>query len=324
MIIGVYGDVHLTKNMRTLQDEWNTTAMKSIYHMYDKFDELNVESVVCLGDFFDAPRLEAKHMQLVLPILENINNRTYPTYILLGNHEAESEDSNILEFINTYDNIIPVTSLADIEGMLFVPYHIDPNDVKINSDHIVFTHHDIYGSELASGKTKAFFGIDPDIFSNAKLVMNGHVHLKSKVRKNLLNAGSILISQQGELKVGEYPSYYKVDTKTGEYESYDNEHSLIYLTANISDTEKIKSKGYDLGHLVLRLEYSGELPESTLSPLHISYRKLVEDIGASEEIVIHKENFDMRNYLINYIKEDQEVSENDKESYVTTGLELLG
>jgi len=131
MLLGVYADPHLTKNMRALQSEWDITATKSMYYMYDKFDELNVEAVVCLGDFFDKPVIAAKHMQLVMPILKHMNERTYPTYLLLGNHEIDSDESNILDFLSMYDNIIPITTPTEIEDMLFLPYGIDPTEYSM-------------------------------------------------------------------------------------------------------------------------------------------------------------------------------------------------
>ena len=321
MLIGVYGDVHLTKNMRTLQSEWDVTATKSIYHMYDRFDELNVESVICLGDFFDAPRIEAKHMQLVMPILRHMNERTYPTYLLLGNHEIDSEESNILDFLHMYDNIIPVTTPTDIEGMLFLPYGTDPSEFNMR-DKIVFTHHDIYGSQLAGGKTTAFFGIDPSVFFGAKLVMNGHVHLRSNVAGNILNAGSILVSQQGELVPGQYPLYYTVDTMTGHLSRYENKHTLIYLTIDESDIERISVSEYDKSHLVLKVEYAGDIPSVGFDTLHTSYRKLVTDIKDNHEDIVRDSNFDLKNYLTQYIKDDASVS--DKEGYIAVGMRLLG
>ena len=322
MLLGCYGDVHLTKNMRTFQDVWDTTAKKSIYNMYDKFDEFAVDSVICLGDFFDAPRIEAKYMSLLIPILDHINGRNYPTYILLGNHEIDSDESNILDFLSTYENIIPITELNEIEGMVFIPYNVDPAGVDMK-DKIVFTHHDIYGSELAGGRTKAFFGVDTSIFKEAKLVMNGHVHLRSRVSKNIINAGSILVSQQGELKVGDYPQYYLIDKSTAEITPYDNKDSMIYLTTNIDDINNVVKVDYDNSHLVLKVEYSGELPENMINALHTSYRKLIDNINTTSEEIVHSSNFDMKNYLIEYIKKDTEVSDADKDSYIATGLELI-
>lgn len=323
MLIGVYGDVHLTKNMRTLQSNWEVTAMKSLYYMYDHFDELNVEAVVCLGDFFDAPRIEAKSMNLVLPILDTINKRTYPTYILLGNHEADSSESNILDFISTYDNIIPVTSLSEIESMLFIPYNVDPAEIEYKSNHLVFTHHDIYGSELAGGKTKAFFGVDPDIFKNAMLVMNGHVHLKSIVRSNVINAGSFLVSSQGELKLGEYPEYYTVDTRTGHLSRYDNIYSMIYLSIDEKDGGDIVKHGYDLENTVLRVDYEHEIPDTWINTARTTWRKKLSGLEKAEKESIHLSHFDMKNYLLDYIEKDETISAEMKESYKKLGLELL-
>jgi len=321
MLLGVYADPHLTKNMRALQSEWDITATKSMYYMYDKFDELNVEAVVCLGDFFDKPVIAAKHMQLVMPILKHMNERTYPTYLLLGNHEIDSDESNILDFLSMYDNIIPITTPTEIEDMLFLPYGIDPTEYSMK-DKIVFTHHDIYGSQLAGGKTKAFFGIDPSIFSEAKLVMNGHVHLKSVITNDIVNAGSLLVSQQGELKPGEYPFYYTLDTHTCHIAPYENTYSLIYLTISENDISTLSNSEYDKNHLVLKVEYAGDLPEVDFNTLHTSYRKLILNIKDGKDEIIRENNFDLKNYLTQYIKDDISVS--DKEEYISVGMRLLG
>lgn len=321
MIIGLFADPHITKNMRNLQEIWDVSAMSSIYHMYDKFDELNVECVVCLGDFFDAPRIEARSMNLVLPILDTINSRSYPTYILLGNHEADSRESNILDFLSSYDNIIPITHTADIEGMLFIPYYEDPSSVEIQNHHIVFTHHDIYGSELASGKTKAFFGVDTSVFNAARLVMNGHVHLKSRVSHNIVNAGSLLVSSQGELRVGDYPSYYLLDTSTCHLQSFDNEYSMIYQSIDLDEVSKILD--YDASKLVLRVDYEDEIPETFTNNLQVSWRKKIVDIESEDDVRVSTSNFDMKNYIISYIKNDQDIPEDFREDYIKLGLELL-
>lgn len=322
MLIGVYGDVHLTKNMRTLQYLWDVTASKSIHNMYNKFDEKSVEMVVCLGDFFDSPRLEAKHMSLVLPILQDINSRSYPTYILLGNHEAESEDSNILEMLGVYENIHPITIPQILENMLFLPYYADPSQFDVK-DRIVFTHHDIYGSALAGGKTHAFFGLDPSVFAGAKRVFNGHVHLKSRVNDLIINTGSFLISQQGELVLGEYPDIYFVDTKNGSYYVEPNKESMIYLTIDENEAGKVVQSGYDQMHCVLRVEYEGEMPESFIGTAHTTWRKKISSIDSEGTKEVHMDSFDMINYLIDHINKSSDVSDSEKEDYIKTGLEIL-
>lgn len=323
MKIGVYGDCHLTKNMRTLQDIWDVTASESLHYMYNTFDEENVEMVVCLGDFFDSPRIEAKHMSLILPILKDIESRAYPTYILLGNHEADNEDSNILDILGAYDNIHPVTTPIHMENMLFLPYYVDPTEHSMR-ECIVFTHHDIYGSSLAGGKTSAFFGLDPALFNKAKLVMNGHVHLKSKLSSKIMNTGSLLVSQQGELRLGDLPSYYTLDTRTGKYDEFFNKYSMIYLTVDEKEIGEVVKCQYDSAHLVLKIEYEGEIPENMIETAHTSWKKKISDINSTSPVeIVQRSQFDLKNYLVEYIKRDITISDTEKENYIKIGLELL-
>ena len=326
MRVGIFGDVHITKNMRTLQSIWEESAKKSIIEMYKLFDEEKVEAVICLGDFFDTPRIEAKHLHFLLPILSYINTRAYPTYMLLGNHEIDDDEHNILEYLSEYHNIKPVVDYDIIlQGDLtLIPYNVNPEELDSYyiHNHYVFTHHDIYGSELAGGKTKAFFGLDASIFKEAKRVFNGHVHLKSKIPYNIINAGSLLVSQQGELRVGDYPSYYILDTLSGDVVEYDNKHSMIYLAIQESELDKISGK-YDPSKLVLRVDYEGEIPNYTMNTAHTSWRKKIESIESNTTEIVSKSNFDLKNYLVEYIKKDSKVDDKDKEEYIRVGLEVL-
>lgn len=324
MRVGIYGDCHITKNMRNLQDTWERSVTASIRNMYKKFDEEKVEFAVCLGDFFDKPILEAKSLHLILPILNIMNSKEYPTYLLLGNHEIDDAEHNILEYLSEYENIKPMTNWDLLrEEFLFIPYNVDPASIMPTffRDKYIFTHHDIYGSELASGKTKAFFGLDPDIFKDAKRVFNGHVHLKSKVSSNIINSGSLLVSQQGELRLGEYPSYYVLDSGTGNITEYENEYSMIYLAIDLKEVNDVTK--YNQGNLVLRVDYEEEIPDEFIYTAHTSWRKKISSIESTTKDIVRTNNFDLKDYVVNYIKKDSSISDEDKESYIKVGLEVL-
>lgn len=326
MQVGIFGDCHLTKNMRTMQSIWEKSATDSILNMYNKFDEENVEFAICLGDFFDKPVIEAKSLHFILPILNYMNTRKYPTYLLLGNHEIDDYEHNILEYLSEYDNIKPVTNWDIIrDNFLFIPYNVNPEELieNIIENNYVFTHHDIYGSVLAGGKTKAFFGLDSSIFKSAKRVFNGHVHMKSRIHPNIVNAGSLLVSQQGELELGEYPSYYILDSESGDVVEYENKHSMIYLSVDEPKLNLV-SKKYDLNKVVLQIEYEGDLPDYDITTAHTSWRKKIKSIQSDSTEVIRTTNFDLKNYLVDYIKKDPNVKDEDKESYTKIGLEVLG
>lgn len=326
MIVGIFADPHITKNMRSMQDVWEKSVTDSIINMYKTFDKEGVNFAVCLGDFFHAPILEAKSLHFVLPILNYINSRDYPTFFLLGNHEVDDSEHNILGYLSEYENIKPVVD-SDIymDNFAFIPYTVDPEELDdyFMKDKYVFTHHDIYGSELASGKTKAFFGFPPALFKDAKKVFNGHVHLKSQVSENIINVGSLTVSQQGELKLGEYPEYLILNSSTGELSTYKNEYSMIYLSIDESETKDIVSSGYEASKLVLRVDYEGEIPENYIGTLHTSWRKKISSIENSEVEVVKSSNFDMKNYIVEYLKNDDSIPAESKEDYTNTALELL-
>ena len=329
MKVGIFGDVHITKNMRSLQHIWEKSATESILNMYKTFDDEGVEFVVCLGDFFDTPRIEAKHLHLLLPIFNIMNTRSYPTFMILGNHEIDDDDHNILEYLSEYENIKPVTDYdIFMREFVFIPYNVNPLDLssKFTKDMYVFTHHDIYGSELAGGKTKAFFGVDPSIFKEAKRVFNGHVHLKSKIPYNIINAGSILTSQQGELRLGDYPSYYVLDESTGTVTEYDNKYSMLYLSLDDSkpDLNSINKYEDQKDRLVLRIDYEGDLPEYTLNVAHMSWRKKISSISNDSSEIVKTTNFDFKNYLVDHINNDSSVDNEVKQEYIKVGLEILG
>lgn len=329
MKVAVYGDSHITKNMRSLQNIWEDSVISSFTNMYKKFDEEKVEFAVGLGDLLDTPEIKAKHLHLLRPVFQMMNLRDYPTYLLLGNHEIESDDSNILEYLSEYENIIPVTDSDIIRNdFSFIPYNVNPEelDPEFIKGRFVFTHHDIYGSDLASGKSKAFFGLNPEIFKDAKLVMNGHVHLRSQVAPNILNAGSLLVSQQGELRVGEYPKYYILNTNARKdyLTEYDNKDSMIYLSLDITDVDRVINAGYNQEKVILRVDYEGEIPENFIDTAHTSWRKKISSIGNTEDVIVRSSNFDMKQYLSEYIKKDATISDEKKEDYINTGLEMLG
>lgn len=322
MKIGILGDVHATKNMRNLQTQWENSVTQSIKSAYETFLAEGVSQVVFLGDFFDSPKIEAKHMHFILPLLEYINSQeSISTWMLLGNHEIDDDSHNILDILNEYNHINPVTTYTEVQDRVYVPYNFPLEEANIK-DKYVFSHHDIYGSALAGGLTKAFFGIDPELLKDAKRVFNGHVHLKSKPRKNIYNCGALCISAQGELRLGDYPTYHILDTDTDHLSDYANTESLIYVTTdNISSLDK-----YDHSKVSLRFDYEGDLPEiSEGAYMSMTFRKKLGDLSETTEIIEHTESsIDLKNYLTDYISNDDSVPKELKEMYIQEGLALLG
>lgn len=331
MKIAIYGDAHITRKMGHFQNQWDSSLISIFKKIYGDFHRLGVDMAVCLGDFFDKSILEAKSVKLVTEILDIIEHSEFKTRILLGNHEIDSNDHNILDFLKGYININPITNLDVFNNLTFIPYSIPIEEVPMEyiENRYVFTHHDIYGSELAGGKVKASFGTHPELLSSAVYVFNGHVHLPC-ILGNIFNVGSITKMQQGEIRLGEFPTYLVLDTYQGNIYSYPLKDDLILpITVNISEIDKVLSGYNESNKFLLRVVYEGEPPnlKNYLKDpriLSISLKKSISESIGDEGNEIKKSNLDIKEFFSSFIRGDASLSENMKDKIIPIGISLLG
>lgn len=331
MKLAIYGDAHVTRKMGFIQGHWDTSVISIFKKLYEDFNKAGIDGAICLGDFFDKSVLEAKSVKLVTEILSIMENSKFPTSILLGNHEIDSNDHNILDFLQGYSNVIPITELTTEDRLTFIPYSVSLEEVSKEhiSDKFVFTHHDIYGSELAGGKVKASFGTHPETLSSATAVFNGHVHLPSSLG-NIHNIGSITKMQQGEIRIGELPQYILLDTSSNNFERVFVEDNLILpITVRSTDIDSVLSLYKDSNKFLLRVIYDGETPnlkdyKKDSRILSISLRKSIGDSVGDNTIEIKKSNLDIKEFLSTYVNSDSSLDENMKSKIIPLGISLLG
>ena len=333
MKIGIYSDPHITKKIQGLDNEWRSSILETFRDMYQTFRENGVDFIICCGDFFDKSILEAKHASLLNDIVKEFGNKK--TFMLLGNHEIDSNDYNILEVMSGYEQVTAVTDLMSIYGITFVPYNFNLKDVPeyLIKDNVVVTHHDIYGSVLAGGKVKASFGEDPNILSEARIVFNGHIHLRS-VLGNIHNVGSLFSTQFGELHEGskDHPCYYIYDTESGNLQTFPNLKSIHFIAVNNTESDgKLLEYYKELGvPISLRISYDYSKDETSYVVanseddfLNVSYRKNIKK-GLSNTEVKRSETLDIRALISSYINRDEDLSDDDKFRIIKKSLDILG
>lgn len=330
MRVGIYADPHITKRMGSLQDHWEKSVIHTFEYMYDMFDRLGVDKVICLGDMFDKAVLEARSVNLVNRVTEIMNSRIYTTYLLLGNHEIDSVENNILEYFDGLAGVIPVTRLTTVGPFLFIPYgeSISSDEFNTHGAKYAVTHHDFYGVELAGGKVRASFGDDPNLMKDFKIVFNGHIHTQSELG-NILNAGSVLCSQHGVLREGEFPRFYIYDTDRETLESFYNPHSLVYWTVNPRGLDKfIESDESNSGSFILRVEYTeGEdmdtegitLPDNVLD---LQFKKHIQDTSL-EDTKVERSVLDVKDIMKRFIDKDISLIESMKDLIYEEGVKML-
>jgi DNA repair exonuclease SbcCD nuclease subunit len=333
MRIGIFTDPHINKKIQMIQADWKQAVDLSFEHLCSGFRG-KVDMIICGGDFFDKALIEAWSLKMIMNALDKLNSLGVPVYFLLGNHEIESETENIIEFLDIYDNLVPITSVYEGTDLLLIPYSDNPEDhVGKMKDKIVFTHHDIFGSSLAAGRSRAKFGIDPKIFKDAKLVINGHIHSRSSFL-NVRNIGSFLCGAQGELRAGEHPQFYILDSDTLKMFDIPNSHAIHHITLDHKNLKTMLDYYGALNcKLVVRYEYEDEKElkvfddEISKSPnvLRHNLRRLIDysSLSNSASVMSSKSMLDIPMILSKHVDEDPKVPQNVKNEFSAIGKVLL-
>lgn len=334
MKFGIYSDPHFNKKLQ-YQEQWETSILKTFTEMYKIFVDEKVDIVVCCGDFFDKANLEARNVPIFCKILGIMNDSHLPSYMLLGNHEIDSVDHNILDIVKS-EYVHPITTLTVMSPYVMIPYNVPLEEVDSDliKGKVVFSHHDLYGSMLAGGKTKAAFGTRPDLLKDAQQVFNGHIHLRSTFG-NVMNVGSIFSTQFGELLEGslDSPCYYTYDSVTKTTTVFKNLNSLHYITLSNTESNAVLLENYKELNvpMVLRVMYKEDPDETSYLDLSGTesctlgtvYRKEVSKEVASTE-VLKVANLDIKEIVARYIDQDSTIRNEDKPRVLGKMLKMLG
>ena len=227
MKILIYGDCHFSTYSSIVRrrgerySERLNNLIQSINWAENLGNEMNVDSVVCLGDFFDAPNLTAEE----ITALGDIVWCNAPHSFLVGNHEVGRKDmttSSAHIFLGTDDghNVFGVSHFMVeykphsykipvghyVLDLCFLPYIFEDERKTIEeyfpkidapTRKIIFSHNDIKGLQLGGFVSKAGFDID-DIENNCSLFINGHLHNGSKISDKIINCGNLTGQNFGE------------------------------------------------------------------------------------------------------------------------------
>lgn len=294
MRIGIIGDAHLTKSMGNLTSKFRAKQLQAFEFMYQKFHEQCVKEVYILGDLLDKPSIDADSLDHVAGVLHYVD---IPTHLLLGNHEAVRGNINILHCLKYHNKLIidDCERVYEHEGSYFhmVPYYMDLTDIIDIEDHILFTHHDLYPKGIPGG-----IDIRTTQLTSAHRVFNGHVHDIGYVTDNIFNVGSCF--ELGHVPyVEHHPKFYIYDTVTDQLDSYDQPHTLRFMTVNGDEIKDLP----DLEDTVIRLRFEGEKPviPKDKKYLRVTMQKVIKDDEVLERTTVNHAERDPKDILSEYV-----------------------
>lgn len=161
---------------------------------------LGCDEVVCLGDFFDSPMLNAEEISALRDVTWNCNVKHR---FLCGNHEMGNSDLtfnsmnalSMLPFVEVIHQ--PTYSVEDGVTFIWLPYILEENRKPLTeyipqgaNNVVVFSHNDIKGIQMGKFKSESGFSVD-EITQNCKMFLNGHLHNGTKFCDYGFNVGNL-------------------------------------------------------------------------------------------------------------------------------------
>lgn len=245
MRIGVYGDVHLCNSssiIRQMGDKYSKrieNCINSINWAEKLFIDNKCDFVVNLGDFFDKNTLSAEELTATNDIVFN----DLPHYILVGNHEIASLNTNIynsVNILNTINNFHVISKSETLKfgniNIGFLPYTQNYAWPFEDTVDIVFSHNDIKGINYGSFVSDIGYNID-DIEKNVNaFFINGHMHNGGLFCNNGLNVGNLTGQNFNEDAFKYNHNSIIIDTDKLEIEYFENPYAFNFYKISIQNS----------------------------------------------------------------------------------------
>lgn len=204
MKILLFGDAHFCKRSSII-NKFGTqypvrleNQIQTFSWVKDQALKNNCEMVIGLGDFFDSSQLS----DVEITAAKAIPFADLPTYLIVGNHEASSQDltfssTKVLEAPNRTIVSEPYSIFVDNIEICFLPYIVESDRKSLveyfptrTHKRVILSHNDIKGINYGPVISATGFEV-PDIEANCDLYINAHIHNGQQITDKIYNIGNV-------------------------------------------------------------------------------------------------------------------------------------
>ncbi len=265
----------------------------------------NCEMVIGLGDLFDSSQLS----DVEITAAKELPFADLPTYLIVGNHEASSQDltfnsTKVLEANNRYIISEPATLFIDTPEesteICFLPYVVESERRPLaeyfparTCRRVILSHNDIKGISYGPVISAAGFEVS-DIEANCDLYINAHIHNGQRITDKIYNIGNITGQNFSEDSLRYSHNIIILDTKDLSVTHIENPYAYNFYKIQIDCESDIFCLDKLKNNAVLSIKCEQSLVDvvkqkiSTLSNIVesrlIITKKYTEDSAATEEI----------------------------------------
>jgi DNA repair exonuclease SbcCD nuclease subunit len=201
-------------------------------------DANNLKTIINAGDTFDdRGSIDVRALTLARRFADAIHMRDYNMLMLPGNHDIKYRDSlypnSIEPIFGNYPRIgiIMEPQIVPISGVLFlfVPWICPENEsacraeIEARKARFAVTH-TTFRSMLTGPGSIAAHGFDLTTFGSYELVLNGHIHHRSKLG-NIVNLGTQYQQTWADHDI--VKGFHVLDTDNGELEFIPNPRQIF-------------------------------------------------------------------------------------------------
>ncbi len=334
----LYTDPHFcsaTSVIRGKGDKYSIRIEKildTLRWIEEEGNKRGVDDIICLGDFFDSPNLNAEEITAISSM--DLSKHKF----IVGNHDAVREDLsfNSINIFNTskiYDK--PGVEIYGDTQIVMLPYTLDSarkelkdilDELGIDDDKkiVILSHNDI--KNVQYGKITSSSGYDKDdIIANSDLFINGHIHTGGWVFDTILNLGSVTGVNFNNNAFYWKPVIGILDTETLEIELVENPHAFLFYKLYFKEVGELKEfiDGLDNSKyniLNAKMPYT-EVPNASevLKQSNLYYSRIISDYLVGNKNKEVKESVELIDTSMNYydrFKEFVKISYGENELFL--------
>ena len=320
----IYSDIHwstissLVRGRGTKYSDRLEHLVMGLNWAEDLAEEMRVDKILCLGDFFDSPTLE----QEAITALNDITWSDIPHQFLVGNHESSLHDlkynsANIMKKFGF--EVINEVKYEDDGKIVFIPYIPNKSRESFSyyvkdKDAIVFSHNDIAGIQFGEFFTVDGFDLE-EIHNGCKIFLNGHIHNRGVFKGNVINVGSMAAHNlTNDSSLYDY-GVWVFDTESLDLQFFENPTSFKFYKIDVNedkDVRRLENLPYNsVVSIKSKEKYVEQVKKILKESVGIKYSRLVvvRDLVEAKEEVKENLTIDYRQKLINFIYEQVGVSD---------------
>ena len=258
MKLGIYSDVHLSKNDNRIDEKNIHNIHESVIWARDTFKKEGCELIINNGDMIDSDNLDSYTNYILSDIYKK--NIGIKEIIICGNHEIKDIDGtyNSLCVLDNYKDIevynkIHTLKIKDDLTLVFQPYTRKEENIKelidtldsIKGKKVLFSHLTYINIPNIKLNDNIKGEIDYNsIKDKVDLIFNGHIHIALESDK-YVQIGCITGSTFNDDYTYHKPGIIIFDTDTFEIKRIENPNAILYTKINykqLSQIQDIKNK----------------------------------------------------------------------------------